>query len=174
MRPSPRALLLPFALLLAACQGSGGAEPTKASDKPAPGAAAVAEPSEGFVLTSLAPPAGDAHAALKAEVDKAKQKGLTPYAELWATWCGPCMAIKKSMNDPRMKAAFKGAYVVQIDVDAWGAKLDGTGLSSSVIPIFYALDAEGKPTNRKIDGGAWGDNIPENMAPPLDKFFHGS
>jgi thiol-disulfide isomerase/thioredoxin len=173
MRPSPRVLLLPLALVLFACQGSGGAEPTKAADKPTPGAAASA-PADGFVVTALAPPAGDARAALKAEVDKATQQGLKPYVELWATWCEPCTAIKKSMNDSRMKAAFKGAYIVQIDVDAWGAKLDGTGFSSSVIPVFYALDAEGKPTGRKIDGGAWGDNIPENMAPPLDKFFHGS
>jgi len=43
-----------------------------------------------------------------------------------------------------------------------------------VIPIFYALDKDGKPTGRKVDGGAWDDNIPENMAPVLDKFFHAS
>ena len=40
--------------------------------------------------------------------------------------------------------------------------------------VFYEVGDDGKPTGRKIDGGAWGDNIPANMAPPLDKFFHGS
>jgi thiol-disulfide isomerase/thioredoxin len=177
MTPALRASLTIAALALAACQGSNSSAPTPTADQ-APSAtrktAGASESTEGFVITALEPSAGDASAALKAEVAKAKQKGLKPYVELWATWCGPCLAIKKSMNDPRMKAAFKGAYIVQMDVDAWGAKLDGTGFSSSVIPIFYALDEEGKPSGRKIDGGAWGDNVPENMAPPLDKFFHGS
>jgi hypothetical protein len=37
--------------------------------------------------------------------------------------------------------------------------------------VFFKLDASGKPTGDRIDGGAWGDNVPENMAPPLKAFF---
>ncbi|MCC6525026.1 MAG: hypothetical protein IT373_20395, partial [Polyangiaceae bacterium] len=64
-------------------------------------------------------------------------------------------------------------YIVQLEVDAWGAKLDAAKLPADAIPVFYELSADdGRPTGRKIDGGAWGDNVPANMAPPLDRFFH--
>jgi len=152
-------------LCLAACDGPG-----KKPSHDQPGA----QGDRGFVTTRLATSAGDLPTALKAEAAKAKAKGLRPYVELWASWCGPCMAIKKNLDEPRMKAAFKGSYVIELNADEWGKKLAGTGLSARVLPIFYELDDAGRPTGRKIDGGAWGDNIPENMAPPLDKFFHGS
>ena len=49
--------------------------------------------------------------------------------------------------------------------------LASLAMSPNAIPVFYKLDANGKPTGDKIDGGAWGDNIPDNMAPPLKAFF---
>lgn len=152
---------LPAVLLaLAACRGSGGTTDVTAD--------------RGFVVTEIAPSAGDLQKVLSAEAAKAKAKGLKPIAELSATWCGPCKALKKSLDDPRMKAAFKGTYVVQLDIDAWGKQLATAGLSSRSIPVFFALDDQGKPTGRTIDGGAWKEDVPANMAPPLDRFFHGS
>jgi hypothetical protein len=159
------------AVVLASCTKLDAPSNDSASSKPA---AAVEGAKAAFVVAQLDPSAGDVRAALAAEAKKAKEKGLRPFVELWATWCAPCVALKKSMGHPRIDAAFQGTYVVQLDIDAWGAKLDGVGLSSSVIPIFYALDDEGRPTGRKIDGGAWGDDVPENMGPVLDKFFHGT
>jgi thiol-disulfide isomerase/thioredoxin len=128
----------------------------------------------GFVVTEIKPSAGDLPAVLQAEAAKAKARGLRPHVELWATWCGPCAAIKKSLDDPRMKAAFKGTYIVQLDIDAWGKKLPAAGFASKSIPIFFAIDDAGKSTGRKIGGEAWKEDVPENMAPPLDRFFHGT
>ena len=121
----------------------------------------------------LHPDGGPLKTQLADGAAKAKARGLTAYAELRADWCDPCVALEKSMSDPRMIDAFAGTYVMHLDVDEWSAKdVEGTGLKASVIPIFYALDGDGKPTGRTIDGGAWGENVPENMAPPLKKFFH--
>jgi hypothetical protein len=71
-----------------------------------------------------------------------------------------------------MVDAFKGTAIAMIDIDAADPKaLSAHGLESAAIPVFFKLDDAGKPTGDKIDGGAWGDNIPANMAPPLKAFF---
>ena len=71
-----------------------------------------------------------------------------------------------------MLEAFSGVYLIRLDVDEWGWITDH-GFNVEAIPVFYKLDADGKPNGEVIDGNAWGENIPENMAPPLDAFFHG-
>ena len=71
-----------------------------------------------------------------------------------------------------MLNAFRGVYLIKIDVDDWGWDMEKYGFSFEGIPVFFKLDSEGNPTGEVIDGNAWGENIPENMAPPLDEFFH--
>ncbi|MBI4952740.1 MAG: hypothetical protein HY908_11955 [Myxococcales bacterium] len=137
-----------------------GASPT--------GAAAA----RGFTVVEVTPAAGELARVLGDHLAKAKALGQKPYAELWAEWCEPCVALRRSLGDPRMVKAFRGTYIVQLDVDAWGTKLDAAQLPADAIPVFYELADDGRPTGRKIDGGAWGDNTPANMAPPLDRFFH--
>jgi hypothetical protein len=69
-----------------------------------------------------------------------------------------------------MLEAFDGVYLIYIDVDMWGWDVDG--FSFEYIPVFFKLDENGQPNGEVIDGNAWGENIPKNMAPPLDQFFH--
>lgn len=68
-----------------------------------------------------------------------------------------------------MVDAFIGIYIIQADVDSWGFPPKGWDFDG--IPIFYALDINGKPTGEMIGGDAWGEDIPENMAPSLKAFF---
>jgi hypothetical protein len=73
-------------------------------------------------------------------------------------------------NEAILKA-FDGVYLIKLDVDEWswepkGFRFDG-------IPIFFKIDLQGKSTGEVIDGGAWGEDIAENIAPVMDKFFHG-
>jgi thiol:disulfide interchange protein len=112
-------------------------------------------------------------AQLAEQAQLAVKAGKKPHAYLHASWCGPCVAIEKTRKaDPKMQAAFAGTHIIAIDIDATPAdQLEKLELESAVIPIFYRLDDTGHPTGATIDGGAWGDNIPENMAPPLTAFF---
>ena len=60
---------------------------------------------------------------------------------------------------------------IALDLDDWpSAELGALGYKTGSIPVFFAVDENGKAKGRSIDGGAWGDNIPENMAPPLAAF----
>ena len=70
-----------------------------------------------------------------------------------------------------MKAAFKGAYVIQLNADVWSGKLERTGFFTSSIAIFYEIDDNRRAIGRKIGGDAWGDNIPENIAPRSTNSF---
>lgn len=111
--------------------------------------------------------------ALASFAKGAAEAGKKPYVFLHADWCGPCRAIEKThATDAQMIDAFSGTAIARLDIDAAKpAALSALGLSAHAIPVFYKLDAAGKPTGEKIDGGAWGDNIPANMAPPLKAFF---
>ncbi len=119
----------------------------------------------------LHPSAAPLTEVLAEHANTAKGLGLRPFVALGASWCKPCKELETSMGDPLMQAAFKGTYVMHLDIDEWGAKLGPAKLASSSIPVFFALDAAGKPTGRKIDGGAWAANVPVNMAPKLEAFF---
>ncbi len=119
----------------------------------------------------LIPKQGDLVTLITAEVAKAHARKLRPFLELRAEWCKPCKQLEASMNDSRMTDAFAGTYLISIDIDEWTGKLDAVGVAADSIPVFYELDEKGKPTGRSINGGAWAENIPANMAPPLKAFF---
>jgi thiol:disulfide interchange protein len=126
-----------------------------------------------FTIVRLSPSDGALRDLLIAEAHKAGAARRHPFVELDATWCPPCQAIRESLDagDARMVDAFAGTYIVQLDVDQWQNDLLGAGFNPPGIPAYFELDANGKSTGRMITGDAWGDNIPENMAPPLKTFF---
>lgn len=128
----------------------------------------------GFTLVRLHPADGNLADLLAAEARKAAALGQLPVTEFDASWCPPCQAISASLDakNELMLQAFDGTYIIRLDVDEWGWDLGKEGFSFNAIPIYFKLDAQGKPNGEVIDGDAWGDNIPENMAPPLDHFFH--
>ena len=136
---------------------------------------AGSETSGAFVEVRVHPSGSEPLSAVLArEAKKAGEKKLRPFVEIGASWCGPCRAIESSMTDARMKAAFEGTYVIHLDADEWGGKLGEAGVASAQIPVFFALDTNGKPNGRRIDGGAWDANVPANMAPKLGTFFKGT
>jgi thiol-disulfide isomerase/thioredoxin len=124
-------------------------------------------------IVELEPKHGELATLLAAEVKKARDAGRTPFVELGATWCGPCRAINAALakRDTLMLDAFTGTAIIRLDIDVWKGSLEPLGLTNPGIPAFFAVDSTGKAAGPKIDGGAWGEDIPVNMAPPLKKFF---
>lgn len=133
--------------------------------------AAHSQAAEPVKVVVLEPGQGRLEELLRHEVATAAALGRQPYVQITAEWCGPCKALRASLGDPLMQDAFAGTYIVQVDFDAWKPELERGGFENEGIPVFFAVDADARPTGAKIDGGAWGEDIPRNMAPPLKRFF---
>jgi thiol-disulfide isomerase/thioredoxin len=130
----------------------------------------------GFTIVRLHPDDGDLSTLLASEAQKAEALGRLPVVEFDATWCPPCQAIDQAIkaNNALILNAYAKAYIIRLDVDEWGWGDSGLhDFQFDGIPVFFKLDAEGKQTGEVIDGGAWGEDIPANIAPVMDTFFHG-
>lgn len=125
-----------------------------------------------FTIIRLGTPPGPLNALLAEHVRRARAAGRRAFVEFEADWCGPCRALTASLGESRMVEAFEGTYIVRVNSDLWMTRLADTGFDASTIPVFYELNDAGRPTGRSINGGAWGEDIPANMAPPLKAFFH--
>lgn len=152
-----------------------GTTPAEATTVPETNAATVPAP-DGFTLVRLHPEDGDLTALLAGEAQKAVALEQMPVVEFDATWCPPCKAIDQGLKERNklMVDAYTGTYIIKLDVDEWGWA-DSTlhEFDFDGIPVYFKLDAKGRLTGETVDGNAWGDNIPENMAPVMGKFFHG-
>ena len=154
--------------------------PTKsvATEKPKPSAVPVSTlvDESNITIVRLHPADGDLQTMLAVEAQKAIALGQMPTVEFDATWCPPCQVIDEafeSENELILKA-YEGAYIIKLDVDEWGwGDSELHDFAFDGIPAYFKLDADGNQTGEVIDGNAWGDNIPENIAPPMDEFFHG-
>ncbi len=132
--------------------------------------------SNGITVVRLHPNDGDLKTMLASEAQKAVGLGQMPVVEFDATWCPPCKAIDQGLKEKNqlMLDAYAGTYIIKLDVDEWGwgnSQLHDFDFDG--IPVYFKLDTNGISTGDTVDGNAWGDNIPENMAPVMDKFFHG-
>jgi thiol-disulfide isomerase/thioredoxin len=130
----------------------------------------------GFTIVRLHPGDGDLQTLLTSDAQKADALGRLPVVEFDATWCPPCQAIDKAIkaDNELILNAYAETYVIRLDVDEWGWGDSALhDFQFNGIPVFFKLDAEGKQTGEVIDGGAWGEDIPENIAPVMDNFFHG-
>jgi len=130
---------------------------------------------DGFIVVRLHP-SGELQPKLADEAQKAISLGLIPVVEFDATWCPPCRAIDKAINSKNklMMDAYRGTYIIKLDVDEWNWKNGKVkNFRFDGIPVYFKLDEKGKQTGEVVDGSAWGEDIPENIAPVMDKFFHG-
>lgn len=131
---------------------------------------------DGFTVVRLHSNSGELQSMLADDAQKAMSQGLMPVVEFDATWCPPCQAIDKAINSKNglMMDAYSGTYIIKLDVDEWGWKNGKVkNFRFDGIPVYFKLDEKGKQTGEVIDGGAWGEDIPENIAPVMDEFFHG-
>lgn len=167
--PLAGALAILIALGPTGCDRGTEATPTSA---PTSAASEQAPTGDGFVLVDLNVEPVPLSQLLEREAKRAEEKGLRLYVEFGAKWCVPCQKLRKAMKDEPVASALKGAYIVAIDVDAWGGRLGEAGFTVGAIPVIFELDAAGLPTDRRIDGRAFGDDDPARIATAMRDFIH--
>ncbi len=83
--------------------------------------------------------------------------------------CEPCAAVGRALPDSRMQRALARVRLVRADIRSFAPELMRLGVPIDMVPGFTLLDAHAHPLDH-INGGEWGDDIPANIAPILDKF----
>jgi thiol-disulfide isomerase/thioredoxin len=155
-------------LVVASCTKAGSDDPPVNA---LPAATAEAKPKlETSKVVYVNGPADGFDAAIAEHVAAAGSAGLWPYLEFSADWCKPCVEFKRYIDDPMMRDAMTGVYLIIVDFDTFSAEAQAFGVQG--IPTWIELDPSGQPTARRITSSVWGEDIPANMAPPLDAFFH--
>jgi hypothetical protein len=115
-----------------------------------------------------------------ADSDALERQLLTQLAEtsrsgerlvLWTVTpdCEPCAAVGRALPDARMQRALAGVRLLRTDASTYAPELARLGVPIESVPGFTLLDERARPLDH-IHGGEWGDDIPANIAPILDKF----
>lgn len=124
-----------------------------------------------FSQKTLVPNTQPARERLLHEYTKALTQNRKPYVMVYSNSCAPCVSLRESLTTPLMAEAFRGVYLIQLDDSIWGPHLEALGMKSGSFPRIHELTDNGQASPRVITGEAWGEDIPMNMAPPLQTFL---
>lgn len=154
-----RALIL-IALTLVACRPN-------ATHEAAPERAPVHAPLSGPHIRFEAAGAGEVSALARAFVRSAEAEGRVPLVYVGATWCEPCQYFHAAAERGDLDAEFPPLAILEFDQDRDGERLAAAGYSSRMIPLFVVPAADGRASERRIEGSIHGPGSPAQIAPRL-------
>ena len=125
----------------------------------------------GFSIKEILPGRASLAEEIKSEMASAQSMGRQPHVYVMASWCEPCRALVALLGDLIVSAVFKGTHIVMLDVELWGDQFEKLNIRPSSVPFITELGPDGRSTGRSIDGGAWDENTPENLARALGPYF---
>jgi hypothetical protein len=124
-------------------------------------------------LVDLGPDAASLEDALDAQRARAEQEERKLLLWLSRNDCQPCSGVAAALLDERLQRALADTWVVRVDVGDYQGDLEHLGIPTQFVPGFALLDTNNRPVDY-LHGGEWDDDIPENIAPVLDRFVHGT
>ncbi len=150
-----RALALVVVVSAVACE----------SDRPQPGPE-PAKPAGRVEIVKLAAGEDSVHAiareAARAQTDKKK---LVVY--VGAAWCEPCTRFHDAAAQGSLDAAFPNLRLLELDRDRDEAELRKAGCLSRMIPLFALPTADGRCSERRMEGSIKGEGAVAEITPRL-------
>lgn len=110
---------------------------------------------------------GDVPTLVRAFVARTRAEHRVPLVYVGATWCEPCQYFHQAAERGELDDALPAIRFLEFDRDRDGARLDAAGYSSRMIPFFVVPDAEGRPTDARIEGSIHGPGSPAEILPRL-------
>jgi hypothetical protein len=86
--------------------------------------------------------------------------------------CKPCEGFLKSVDTPLMQEALAPMVVVIVDTNVFTEELKQLKMETTTKPWFYLVSSDFSPRDG-INGGEWGEDIAENIAPVMGPFVRG-
>jgi hypothetical protein len=108
------------------------------------------------------------------EAAVAEAHGLAPFVELTSQLSRRCFSVDHSFDDPHMKQALTGTYIIRVDINRWVGRFGNTGLDRipMALPGFVELFEGGRGVGPFIDARSWVADAPSSVAPSLGAFVH--
>ncbi len=109
----------------------------------------------------------EATAVIAREAERARADGRQLVVYVGAEWCEPCQHFKRAAKDGRLDAVFPGLRVLEFDRDRDEARLGRAGCLSRLIPLFAVPDAQGRCSDRRMEGSIKGPGAVDEIKPRL-------
>ena len=132
-------------------------------------------PANAVAVVELRP---QAHQTLREQIIQeaavAEAHGLSPFLELTSDLSRRCFLLDHSFDDPGMRAALSGTYIIRIDINRWVGRFGETGLDRipMALPGFVELFSGGRGIGPFVDARSWIADAPSAVAPSLGAFVH--
>jgi hypothetical protein len=113
----------------------------------------------------LAAPTGDVAPLVSAQVAASTSSGRTALVYVGAAWCEPCERFRDAVQKGELNDVFGKVDFLVFDLDKDAARLDAAGYASRMIPLVVVPGADGRGTDRRIEGSIKGEGAVANMKP---------
>lgn len=151
-----------IALLAASLAGCSEDRPTAttATARPAPADTRVA-------VRSMPAGVTDGAAWVKAQTEELGRAGRPALVYVGAEWCEPCKRFKAAAAAGQLDADLPGLVLLELDHGRDEAALAAMGCTSTMIPLLAVPDAEGRCTDRRLEGAIKGEGAVAWMTPKV-------
>ena len=113
----------------------------------------------------------DLKEAIKVAAKEAKAMNKKPFLYIGWDDCVPCVVLENSLKHPALIDVFNDIYILKIDLLRNIVALKSLSHDITAAPTLINITDEGEVTHDLIDGGAWEEDTPENIAAALQPFF---